>query len=110
MPSATQSGGRVVEASAHRIVELPEAPVAARERDLRDGQIGGLEKQPRLVCPSRSRDREGRGAEVVREQATQLPLSDAESGRERADGAVVERAGLDEPQGARDGGRRARPG
>src|SRR3954454_19029708 len=109
MPSATQSPGRVAEASAHGIVELPEAAVVACEGDLRDGQIGRLEKQPRLVRPSRSRDGEGRGAEVVREQATQLSLSNAESGRERADGAVVESAGLDEPQGARDGGGRPHP-
>src|SRR3954470_3444163 len=109
MPSATQAGGRVVEASAHGLVELPEGAGTPREGGRRRGRIGALEKQPRLVRPSRSRDGEGRGAEVVREQATQLPLSNAESGRERADGAVVESARLDEPQGARNGGGRPHP-
>ena len=47
---------------------------------------------------------------MLAEQPPQLPLADAEPLGQGLDVAVVERAGLDQRQRARDGVRRAAPG
>ncbi len=47
---------------------------------------------------------------MLLKEAPQLPATDAEPGRQVVDAAIVQRTGLDQGQGARDGVRAALPG
>ena len=55
-------------------------------------------------------DRDGRCAEVLGEEPSQVTLADSEAARENVDGAFIEGALADQPNGARDRCRRALPG
>src|SRR5205814_110515 len=89
--------------------ELPQAPVAALECDLRRGQRGRLEQEARLVRATGGGDGDRRRAEMVREEPAQLPFADPETARERGDVAVVQGPAFDQAQRARDGRRGSHP-
>ena len=66
---------------AHRVVELPDALEASRERDVREGQIGRLDQGARRLRPLGAGDRERTRAELGQQQPVQVTLAYREAGR-----------------------------
>jgi len=102
-------GGLSVEA-AERGAHASGAGKARACRHVGDRQVGVVEQAFGALDAPRQRDLPWRRAEMFGEQACQMTRRDAEAVRQAVDAALVERAGLDQGQGARDRRPRAVPG
>ena len=81
---------------ADRLVELAQAREAGRERDVRDGQVGGLQERACHARALRPGQRERRRAQVVDEDPPQLPLPVAQAVRQAGHALAVHEALVDE--------------
>ena len=107
--SAPQLARRASEQRQERLVEPAQAAEARGEGDLGHRQVRLVDQLLGEEHTAGLRDRDRRGAEMLAEQAPQLPLSHAEPYRQGLDIGLVEGAELDERECARHGIRRAAP-
>jgi hypothetical protein len=105
-----QLGRRGAEGRADRVVELPQAAEPGSERELGHGQIRLVQEPPREVHAPRARHLCRRGAQVLHEEAPELPLAQPETCRERRRVVALERPRFDQPQRPRHHRRRPIPG
>ena len=104
-----QFARRAAEQLPERLVETANAAEACGERHFGHRQmrlVNELFGEQHAPC---LRDRDRRGAEMLLEQAPQLALADAEASGQYVDIGLVQRAVLDQAQGARHRVRRAAP-
>ena len=87
---------------ADRVVELPHAREAGRERDLGEAELGRLDQRARRLRALRARERERPGAELGRDEPVELPLAVAEARGESRDAVAVDDAVGDQAHRARD--------
>jgi len=97
---SAQGGGRAPENAQKGFVEAAHAAEAAGQRDVGHRQ-GGLadellgQHDAACLC-----DGDGRGAQVLTKEASQVPVTQAEALRQCGDVAIVERAHVDQGKGA----------
>jgi hypothetical protein len=105
-----QGGGRAVIELLEGLVEAPHAAEAGGQGHLAHRKVGLVDQLLGQQHPPGLGHADRRGAQVLQEQPPQLPPADAHAFGQALDISVVERAGLDQGQGARDGVGRAVPG
>jgi len=88
-PRPTELAGRRGEDGPHGFVELADAGEAGGEGNLRDGQAGRLQQQPRGVGPPGARQGERPRAELGYEEAVQVALGVAQAAGEAGDALAV---------------------
>ena len=100
---APQRARRAAEQPLKRLVEAPDAAEAGGERDLGHRQARLVDELLGEQHAPRLRHRDRRGAEMLLEQAAQLPLADAQPRGQRVDARLVavERAFRDQREAAR---------
>ena len=106
---STQLGRRPRVGAPDLAVEAAQAPESGRERDLAHGERRFVQQLLREVRAARERDGERRRAEVLQEEAPQMPAGDAEAIGEPLDAGIVECALADEAQRAGHEPGRAEP-
>ncbi len=110
--AAPQRRRRPPEQLLESLVEPPHATVTGGQRDLGHGQAGLMDQLLGEQNPTGLGHRHGRGAQMLVEQAAQLPLTDAEAFRKTVHTGIlaVQGAVLDQGQGARHRVGRSPPG
>src|SRR5829696_1651364 len=83
-------------------VELADAAVTSRKRDLEDREVGVVEEPPREVRTGRTREAVGRDAEMAREEPAEVPGRHAEARGNHLLRPVVECAVEDHLNGPAD--------
>ncbi len=109
---AAEGAGRAVEEVVEGFVEAAEAAESGGQRDFGHGHAGFVDELLGEEDAAGLGDRDGRGAEMLVEEAAELALAEAEAGGEGFDGGgrAVEGAVGDEGECAGDGIRSAAPG
>lgn len=82
------------------LVESADAAEAGGHRHCRHGQASLMDQLLGQQHPAGLRHGHRRGAEMLAEQAAQLPFADAQPAGETLDIGGVQRAGLDQGEGA----------
>ena len=101
--------GGDAELPTHDVVELPDAREACGERDLGERQVGLLDEQSGGLRAPAHRELQRPGPHLGDERAVQVPLAHVQRPREPGDAALVDHPLGDEPQRARERGRRGGP-